>query len=393
MPFCVLLLAFFQVTIAIAQVQFEKTKDLNEILAKAKNENKLVFIDGYTNWCGWCKVLDEKVFCAGNVADTMNKYFVSAKFEMEKDSFGVLLARKYAVMGFPTALILNKDGALINVLNGYSEPQDYLKRLNPIITAGPFQSPIPGYSPNLSPAFPDFYVAAFPMNGSKRSFPDSATVNQFLASRVSIKDEISWNVINRFYFMLNPKQQDRILANATDLKQDFGTDLVQGLLNNLLSTKIGKAIEQHDEKTFNETLKQASVYLEDPNVFVFNSKVERFKSDSNWKEMSVFIQQSIPDTTLGLSPNLLNEYAWTIYLNADDPTAIKTAILWMENIVLKKDPQYAYYDTYASLFYKAKDYTKAKKAAVRAIEIGKANKEDVSETEKLLRKIELAQKK
>ena len=36
--------------------------DWNTGLALAKKENKIILIDAYTNWCGWCKVMDKKTY-------------------------------------------------------------------------------------------------------------------------------------------------------------------------------------------------------------------------------------------------------------------------------------------------------------------------------------------
>ncbi|MES2558678.1 MAG: DUF255 domain-containing protein [Bacteroidota bacterium] len=389
-PFILLML--LQNLVAIAQVKFEKTHSVVELLAKADKENKLIFIDGYTDWCGWCKVLDEKVFCAGAVADTMNKYFVSTKLEMEKDSIGILLARKYAVMGFPTALILNKKGQLIVALQGYSDK--YLDRIMPIITAGVNQPVLSGYSENIAPDFPSFYINVFAKNKKSAAFPDSATVNAFLTGRSDMTDEVSWSVFKRFYFLVNTTQQNRTLENAKTLNALFGNDDVESVFNSMFSSNIRLAIKKHDAIAFNETLKKGQIYLTSPGWFVFNSKLSQLKADSNWKDMVELITRSIPDTTIGLTPSTLNQYAWDLYTDCKDKAALNAAIKWMEDPVLKKDPQYAHRDTYAALLYKTGNYAAAKKEAIKAIETGKLEKQkDMSETEELVKKIDAARLK
>jgi thioredoxin-related protein len=383
------LLLLLQNRIATGQVAFVKTTSVSQLLAKADKEGKFIFIDGYTDWCGWCKVLDEKVFCAGPVADTMNKYFVSTKLEMEKDSIGVLFARKYAVTGFPTALVLNTKGQLVAFLSGYSE--QYLNRLMPIITAGLNQPIQSGYSDLFTPEFPGFYLDVFPMGGKERKPPRDSVVNSFLATQSDITNEVSWNVINRFYYKLNNEQQDRIIARISVLKEKYGSEHVQDMLNRIFTEKVNKAIKSRDEKRFNETLQEAFVYLAQPEWFVFNSKLDRHKNDSNWKAAAHLITSAIKDTAIGLSPATLNQYAWDLYETSNDTAALKMAIQWMEDPVLVKDPQYNHLDTYAALLYKSGQLKAAQKAARKAIEVGKQEKQkEMPETVKLLKKIDAA---
>lgn len=373
-----------QLCVATAQVKFEKTTSVAQLLARANKENKLIFIDGYTDWCGWCKVLDEKVFCAGTVADTMNKYFISTKLEMEKDSIGVLFANKYAVMGFPTALVLNQKGQLVKVISGYSA--QYLDKIMPIINAGVNQPIVSGYSENLTPDLPSFYT-----DKKAKPAPDSAIVNSFLSNRPSIVDEVSWNVVSRFYYFTNPTQQKRVLENANQLKQNFGTETVESVIEWMFGMAIRKAIEKHDEITFNETLKKSQTYLTKPAWFLFTSNIDRLKNDSNWKAMAELVTQSITDTAIGLTPAVLNQYAWDLYISCKDKEALNMAITWMENPVLKQEPEYNNLDTYAALLYKSGNYVAAKKAAIKAIEAGRQEKkEDISETESLVKKIDAA---
>lgn len=73
-------------------IKFEENK-LSEILAKAKKENKLVFIDAYTSWCAPCKLMAKHIFPLKTVGDYYNSHFINSKFDMEKGE-GLQLAKK-----------------------------------------------------------------------------------------------------------------------------------------------------------------------------------------------------------------------------------------------------------------------------------------------------------
>ena len=56
-----LYLLFFSFTVFAQEgIRFEKIP-FKEILAKAKKENKLVFIDAMASWCGPCKMMEKNV--------------------------------------------------------------------------------------------------------------------------------------------------------------------------------------------------------------------------------------------------------------------------------------------------------------------------------------------
>lgn len=112
-------------------VNFENIS-FKEALAKAEKEQKLVFIDCYTVWCGPCKMLDENTFPSKMVGDYFRKNFVSLKIDMEKGE-GVELAKKYKVGAFPTMLVLNADGTVKGTTLGYMLPDKLINKLNEIL--------------------------------------------------------------------------------------------------------------------------------------------------------------------------------------------------------------------------------------------------------------------
>lgn len=77
-----------------------------EIVAQAKAENKLIFIDFYTQWCGPCLNMAETVFTLPSVGAFYNEHFVCAKIDAEHGE-GVELAKKYGVRLFPTYIFVD----------------------------------------------------------------------------------------------------------------------------------------------------------------------------------------------------------------------------------------------------------------------------------------------
>lgn len=95
---------------ASAQTNFREIS-FDEGLKAAKAENKLLFVDCYTSWCGPCKMMANKVFPDSTLGAWMNSKFVCMKIDMEKGE-GPELGKRYDVNAFPTFLVLNHEGKL-----------------------------------------------------------------------------------------------------------------------------------------------------------------------------------------------------------------------------------------------------------------------------------------
>ena len=100
-------------------IVFEEGR-LADILAKAKSENKLVFVDCYTSWCGPCRSLATNVFTRDDVGKCYNDRCVNIKIDMEKGE-GPSLAEKYGVSAFPTMLFLDHEGNVLDRIIGYKD--------------------------------------------------------------------------------------------------------------------------------------------------------------------------------------------------------------------------------------------------------------------------------
>jgi len=102
---------------------------LQDAIDKAKQENKMVFLDCYTSWCGPCKMMSTKIFPTQEVGDFMNPKFVSIKIDMEKGE-GPELASRLQINAFPTFVIFNNDGSEAARFVGGGDAQAFIKRVS-----------------------------------------------------------------------------------------------------------------------------------------------------------------------------------------------------------------------------------------------------------------------
>ena len=94
-------------------INFEQTKEWKRIVKKAKKEKKLVFIDCYTSWCGPCKMLASKIFTQDAVADFFNENFVNTKYDMEKDTAPIVVAKGQDELAFRIIAVGEENGVAI----------------------------------------------------------------------------------------------------------------------------------------------------------------------------------------------------------------------------------------------------------------------------------------
>lgn len=114
------LLIFFTSLISNAQTGIKFEHDSwGAVIAKAKAENKVIFLDAYTAWCGPCKMLQANVFPDASLGDYFNENFISAKIDMEKGE-GLEIAKKYIIRGYPTLLFIDPNSEkVVHKVLGY----------------------------------------------------------------------------------------------------------------------------------------------------------------------------------------------------------------------------------------------------------------------------------
>ncbi|MCU4155851.1 thioredoxin family protein [Carboxylicivirga sp. A043] len=109
-------LFLFTGSVAVSQgIDFQHIS-YEEALQEAQKQDKLIFIDFYTDWCAPCKALAKGPFLDKELGDYYNQNFISLKLNAEKE--GGKAARKYGVKAYPTLMFVNAKGNMVYKTTG-----------------------------------------------------------------------------------------------------------------------------------------------------------------------------------------------------------------------------------------------------------------------------------
>ncbi|NOX57907.1 MAG: thioredoxin family protein, partial [Planctomycetes bacterium] len=95
-----------------------------DAVAKAKKENKFVFVDFFTTWCGPCKMMDRQTFPDAKVSTWLKKKAIAVKYDAERE---VALAERFNVQFYPTLIFLKPDGTEFDRISGFVPPDEFMK--------------------------------------------------------------------------------------------------------------------------------------------------------------------------------------------------------------------------------------------------------------------------
>jgi thioredoxin-related protein len=117
---------------------------LKEALQMTAAEPRMLVIDVYADWCGWCKRLDATTFADPEVASIMNEHFYPVKLNAEGKEDIVLGDRTYKFQDkggrgyhelaaivtrgrliYPTISYVDARGRVINAVPGYQGPDQF----------------------------------------------------------------------------------------------------------------------------------------------------------------------------------------------------------------------------------------------------------------------------
>ncbi len=117
---------------------------LEEAYERVQLQPRKILIDLYTDWCGWCKVMDRETYTNVNVAEYINKNYYPVKFNAEQRQSVRFANRNFVFVprgksgvhqlalvltnnkpSYPTTVFMNEDLKVIQPLPGFMKAKEF----------------------------------------------------------------------------------------------------------------------------------------------------------------------------------------------------------------------------------------------------------------------------
>lgn len=384
-----ILLVFFSIITFGQGMKFEENKSFKELLATAKKENKLLFLDAYTTWCGPCKLMAKNVFPQETVGNFYNANFVNSKIDMEKGE-GIDLAKKYNVRAYPTYLFINGDGELIHRVTSYYDAPDFINvgkdAIDPAKQMGALKKRFDAgdKDPEFLKSFIKVYAFADPDLATK-----AAAI--YFNQKKEPMDQEDFSYLFSLTKDSNSPLYPQFISRKEELlkvmpEENYNKTLNNFKLNSLFNTSYDKTTKVFDEKKYvSEARKTMTEEEVKPLLLKTRMRVAAMNKDSAGYQ-KLAIEYYKDGSSADFSSNELNSIAWNFFENATDKVALDHALLWAKQSV-KLQEGYANTDTVANIYFKIGDQANAKTWATKAIELAKKEGQEYGETQAILDKI------
>ncbi len=142
---------------------------LEQAMERCKTEKRKIFVDMYTDWCGWCKHMDSTTFVNPIIARYLNEHYYPVKFNAEQEQDIVFKDKTYHFkkngtrgyhelaafwlnnrLSFPTVVFLDENQQLIQPVPGYQDATKLDAILNYFGSDSHKKTPWESYEKNFS---------------------------------------------------------------------------------------------------------------------------------------------------------------------------------------------------------------------------------------------------
>ena len=309
-------------------IKFEENQDLNVALAKAKAEDKLVFIDAYAEWCGPCKVMARDIFPQKEVGDYFNAHFVNLKLDMEKGD-NVAISKKYEVKAYPTYLFLNGDGELVHKGLG-SMPADKFIEIAKV--AADSENNFAALTRKIqngdrSLATSQKYLTQSPYDKGNGALVDSyfQTLN-----RNDVLTEENWKLFSQFVDDVDSPSYQYFLQNRAIISNLIGKDKVDDKISKTMTVIYN---EKPEKAELLKSIDPALFAKAKARVDMMQSygKFRQTPTDKDlWNQFTTALAVYMADNT---STSEMNNFAKVVadnYKAFNDKKALKNALGWVK---------------------------------------------------------------
>lgn len=346
---------------------------LDKAVEKAKESNKLIFVDAYTTWCGPCKWMSANMFTNPEIAEFYNENFVNLKLDMEKGE-GKDFAEKYAIRAYPTLIFIDAEGVLQHRKVGASkEVKDYIELGT---TANNREENLAGLSARYEKgeADPDF-ISKYLKVLQEAGQPNKDVLSKYYESLnpSDFENEEIFELIAANDKSTDSKAMQHILANREKFSSLYAEKVDDLLHDNFLQWTLEPIRSKESDR---KEMEKRMIKVKKLNIPEWQKiiLIVDLNELSKEKRMDEFVEIAVADVGeyFADEPYSLNSFAWTVFENTDNKEYLQEALKWA-NTALEQKMDYAILDTKANIQFKLGMKEEAIATQTKALEVGKEN--------------------
>lgn len=313
------------------------------VSALAKQQNKLIFLDAYTVWCGPCKWMAANVFNRDSVADLFNQNFVNVKVDMEKGE-GPQLKKRYGIQAFPTYLFINADGEVVHRMVGSMSEKEFLAQAAIVNDGGRRSSSAMAARFRAGERSRDFIMSYFSSLETAYEQDSLAKASQMYFDALApatLADDSNWVAAKKY--LNNPVSTafQWLFAHRNQLIQKYGDKQVNGYFTLVFARSCASVRSAFQKSTdVSDAVKTKNVMLDLLNThsdfpYAPQARLQLELSDlaykKNWETYQQKLQAAIVDTASNkLMPFIMNGI--TDMVRFAPANYLGTAARWAEEI-------------------------------------------------------------
>lgn len=341
----------------------------SEALEKAKQEDKVIFVDAYAVWCGPCKRMAASVFPDEKVGSFFNKYFINVKLDMEKGE-GLEFRKKYPVSAFPTLFFINGSGEVVHSVRGAQSIEGFLQLGQKVLGMADNSAE---YEARYEKGERDPEFLFSYMKSLNRAGKSSLKVaNEYLNSQPDLNTEFNLRFLHEATTACDSRIFDLYIGQRQNQENLMGKEAVQQRILEACQATVQKAIEFKTEELLGEAQqKMKAHYPEKAEWFALTTEMDFCLAMKNGKEFSSTCKK-YADKLAADNPDELYRLTTEIMKNfGEDAKAMKIAeALAKDASALSQN--YVHHLAYAQVLFQNGKKEEALQVAKNTLELAKA---------------------
>ncbi len=345
-------------------VHFEHGISWAAVKAKARAENKYIFMDCFTTWCGPCRYMSTTIFPQKESGDYMNDKFVSVAVQLDttaKDADDVKawyadghdIAANYGVRAYPTYLIFAPDGHVVHRMVGSRlDAKSFVADVS-----GSFDSTRQYYTlldqynrGHRDTAF--LHKVAIACLNAYDLTNGGPVAKDWLATQTDLFSRDALYLQDVFTRTSSDPYFSTFTDHAAEVDKALGPNVAEAKVRSIFMSEvpIRKPGDNRPPDWAGLHKKIAAKLPASADELTARIKVAYYLSKKDFPEFEKAIVGYMKTYSDKMSDDELNNVAWGVFQGCSDMTCVSEVLDWSKR--LKNNNNAAYMDTYANILYK-----------------------------------------